>query len=95
MQTHTQELNIIEDVNGGGDVDIGGMQIANKVYGQSIGSLIALGNMCGPLHKIDTPSYSLGNYIDYSIQLAETGDGTAQFNPTNSPSFYTILEMAG
>ena len=83
------------DVNGGGDVDIGGMEIANKVYGQSIGSLVAMGNMCGPLHKIDTPSYSLGNYIDYSIQLAQTGSGTAQFNPTNSPSFYSILEMAG
>ena len=83
------------DVNGGGDVDIGGMEIANKVYGQSIGSLVAMGNMCGPLHKIDTPSYSLGNYIDYSIQLAQTGSGTASFAESNSPSFYSILEIAG
>jgi hypothetical protein len=83
------------DVNGGGDVDIGGMGTANKVYGQSIGTLIALGNMCGPIHKVDTPSYSLGNYIDYSIQLAQTGSGTAQFAATSDSHYYSIMEIAG
>ncbi len=83
------------DVNGGGDVDIGGMHIANKVYDSGGTNLIALGNLCGPTHKVDSPSYSLGNYIDYSIQLAQTGSGNASFAESNSPSFYSILEMAG
>ena len=83
------------DVNGGGDVDIGGMSISNKVYDNGGTSLIALGNMCGPIHKIDSPSYSLGNYIDYSIWLAQTGSGNASFAESNSPSQYSILEMAG
>ena len=81
------------DVAGAGDTDIFTMTIANKVYGQSIGSLIALGNQCGPLQVLDDPAYTIGQSIDYSIHLAETDGGTAAFSDDGKSNF-TVMEIA-
>ena len=85
-------VKVQRDVNSGGDAEVYARAVANKVHHTGSG-MGYFGNMCGPIFYTDSPSYSLGNSIDYSLWLASNGGGS-EFGSDSHTSYYQLWELA-